>query len=293
MAIEAPEGVLRTRTDDAGPRGVPSILDPRPSSLASAPSPLLEYILRLADNGLVLAQRLGDWVGKGPALEEDIASTNVALDLLGQARLWLAYAGEIEGHDHPPGRTEDQFAYFREAAQFRNLLLVEQPNGHYGDTMARQYLFDQWHVLALDALARSEDARIAAIAAKAHTEVRYHVERSADWVIRLGDGTETSHARMQAAIDGLWMYTGEMFAVDDVERGLIDAGIAADVVALQPQWIAAVRDVLAEATLAVPVDDWMQGGHARGGKQGVHTEHLSRMLAEMQVLPRTYPDAQW
>lgn len=288
-----PEATARLRGNVADRDAAPSSLAPRPSSLAFQPSPLLEYVLRLADNGLVLAQRLGDWVGKGPALEEDIASTNVALDLLGQARLWFAYAGEIEGRDHPPGRTEDQFAYFRDAAQFRNLLLVEQPNGHYGDTIARQYLFDQWHALALDALAQSEEARIAAIAAKARTEVRYHVERSADWVIRLGDGTEASHARMQAAIDALWMYTGEMFAVDDVERGLIDAGIAADVAALQPQWIAAVRDVLAQATLAVPVDDWMQGLHARGGKQGVHTEHLSRMLAEMQVLPRTYPDARW
>ena len=288
-----PEATARLRGNVADRDAAPSSLAPRPSSLAFQPSPLLEYVLRLADNGLVLAQRLGDWVGKGPALEEDIASTNVALDLLGQARLWFAYAGEIEGRDHPPGRTEDQFAYFRDAAQFRNLLLVEQPNGHYGDTIARQYLFDQWHVLALDALAQSEDERIAAIAAKAHTEVRYHVERSADWVIRLGDGTETSHARMQAAIDALWMYTGEMFAVDDVERGLIDAGIAADIAALQPQWMAAVRDVFGEATLAVPADDWMQGGHARGGKQGVHTEHLSRMLAEMQVLPRTYPDARW
>jgi ring-1,2-phenylacetyl-CoA epoxidase subunit PaaC len=249
--------------------------------------------LRLADNGLVLAQRLGGWVGKGPALEEDIASTNVALDLLGQSRLWLAYAGEIEGRDHPPGRTEDQFAYFRDGAEFRNLLLVEQPNGHYGDTIARQYLFDQWHVLALEALTQSRDARIAAIAAKAHTEVRYHVERSADWVLRLGDGTQTSHARMQGAIDALWMYTGEMFAVDDVERALIDAGIAADVAALHSPWIGAVRDVFAEATLSVPTDGWMQGGNGRGGKQGVHTEHLSRMLAEMQVLPRTYPHARW
>ena len=293
ISSDAAGGTARHRADAASRDGAPSPLAPSPSPLASTPSPLVEYLLRLADNGLVLAQRLGDWVGKGPALEEDIASTNVALDLLGQARLWFAYAGEVEARDHPPGRTEDQFAYFRDAAQFRNLLLVEQPNGHYGDTIARQYLFDQWHVLALDALAQSEDERIAAIAAKAHTEVRYHVERSADWVIRLGDGTETSHARMQAAIDDFWMYTGEMFAIDDVERGLIDAGIAADLAELQPQWIAAVRNVFAEATLAVPADDWMQGGRARGGKQGVHTEHLSRMLAEMQVLPRTYPDARW
>ncbi|HEX6138818.1 MAG TPA: 1,2-phenylacetyl-CoA epoxidase subunit PaaC [Casimicrobiaceae bacterium] len=254
---------------------------------------LFDYLLRLGDNGLVLAQRLGEWVGQGPALEEDIASTNVGLDLLGQARLWLAYAGEIEGRDAPPGRSEDQLAYFRDSAEYRNLLLVEQPNGHYGDTIARQFLFDQWHVLLLGALARSCDERIAGIAAKAAKEARYHVERSADWVIRLGDGTQESHARMQAAVDDLWMYTGEMFAVDGTERALIDAGIAADAAALRAPWTSAVESVFAEASLAVPVDDWMQGGRSRGGKQGVHTEHLSRLLAEMQVLPRTWPEARW
>jgi ring-1,2-phenylacetyl-CoA epoxidase subunit PaaC len=244
-------------------------------------------VLHLADNDLVLAQRLGEWVGRGPALEEDIASTNVGLDLLGQARLWLAYAGEIDG------RSEDRFAYFRDSGEFRNLLLVEQPNGNYADTLARQYLFDQWHVLLLAQLSMSCDARVAGIATKALTEVRYHIERSAGWVIRLGDGTALSHARMQAALDALWMYTGEMFAVDATERALIDAGIAADPGALHAPWLAAVQPVLAEATLTMPDDGWMQGSSRRGGKQGVHTEHLSRMLAEMQVLPRTYPDAHW
>jgi ring-1,2-phenylacetyl-CoA epoxidase subunit PaaC len=244
-------------------------------------------VLHLADNDLVLAQRLGEWVGRGPALEEDIASTNVGLDLLGQARLWLAYAGEIDG------RSEDRFAYFRDSGEFRNLLLVEQPNGNYADTLARQYLFDQWHVLLLAQLSMSCDARVAGIATKALTEVRYHVERSAGWVIRLGDGTALSHARMQAALDALWMYTGEMFAVAAAERALIDAGIAADAGALHAPWLTAVQRVLAEATLAIPDDPWMQGGNGRGGKQGVHTEHLSRMLAEMQVLPRTYPEARW
>ena len=243
--------------------------------------------MRLADNGLVLAQRLGEWVGKGPVLEEDIASTNVGLDLLGQARLWLAYAGEIDG------RSEDRFAYFRDSSEFRNLLLVEQPNGNYADTLARQYLFDQWHVLLLAQLSTSRDARIASIATKALTEVRYHVERSAGWVIRLGDGTDLSHARMQAALDALWMYTGEMFAVDATERALIDANSAADAAALHTPWLAAVESVLAEATLTMPDDAWMQGNSGRGGKQGVHTEHLSRMLAEMQVLPRMYPGARW
>jgi ring-1,2-phenylacetyl-CoA epoxidase subunit PaaC len=254
---------------------------------------LFDYVLRLADNGLVLAQRLGEWVGRAPVLEEDIASTNVGLDLLGQARLWLAYACEIDTGDAPPVRTEDRLAYFRDAGEFRNLLLIEQPNGNYADTIARQYLFDQWHVLLLAALTASCDVRIAAIAAKAVKEARYHVERSADWVTRLGDGTAESHARMQDAMDALWMYTGEMFAVDATERALVDSGIAADAQALQVPWIEAVRAVFAEATLAVPADDWMQGAQARGGKQGRHTEHLSRLLAEMQILPRTYPEAIW
>ena len=254
---------------------------------------LFDYLLRLGDNGLVLAQRLGEWVGKGPVLEEDIASTNVGLDLLGQARLWLAYAGEVEACDGTRGRTEDELAYYRDSADYRNLLLVEQPNGNYADTIARQFLFDQWHVLLLGQLTLSRDARIAAIAAKAVKEARYHGERSADWVVRLGDGTELSHERMQAAIDALWMYTGEMFAVDVTERALIDAGIAADAAALEPHWRSAVHAVLEEATLAVPTDSWMQGTRGRGGKQGVHTEHLSHMLAVMQSLPRAYPNAKW
>ena len=254
---------------------------------------LFDYLLRLADNDLVLAQRLGEWVGKGPVLEGDIASTNVGLDLLGQARLWLAYAGEVEAQDVAIGRTEDQLAFFRSDREYRNLLLVEQPNGDYADTIARQYLFDQWHVLLLRELATSRDERIAAIAAKAQKEVRYHVERSSQWVIRLGDGTDVSHARMQASVDALWMYTGEMFSVDETERTLIEAGIAADNRALEAPWRAAVQSVFAEATLAVPAETWMQGAGGRGGKQGVHTEHLSRMLALMQVLPRTYPEARW
>jgi len=220
-------------------------------------------------------------------LEEDIASANVGLDLLGQARLWFAYASEIDG------RSEDRFAYFRASHEFYNLLLVEQPNGNYADTLARQYLFDQWHVLLLAELATSRDTRIAGIAAKAQTEARYHVERSSRWVVRLGDGTDVSHARMQAAIDALWTYTGEMFVVDAGERALIEAGVAADGESLRAPWLVAVRQVLAEATLVEPADSWMQAANGRGGRQGVHTEHLSRLLAEMQVLPRTHPDARW
>jgi ring-1,2-phenylacetyl-CoA epoxidase subunit PaaC len=281
------EALTANAGDETRRAAAPSIVDPRSASL------LFDYLLRLADNDVVLAQRLGEWVGKGPVLEEDIASTNVALDLLGQGRLWLAYAGEVEARTGEPGRTEDQLAYFRDSAGYRNLLLVEQPNGNYADTIVRQFLFDQWHVLLLGELTLSRDERIAGIAAKAVKEARYHVERSSDWMIRLGDGTELSRARTQAALDALWMYTGEMFAVDATERTLIDAGIAADAAALEPHWHSAVQRVLAEATLIVPADTWMQGARARGGKQGVHTEHLSRLLAEMQVLPRSYPEARW
>jgi ring-1,2-phenylacetyl-CoA epoxidase subunit PaaC len=250
---------------------------------------LFEYLLRLADSDLVLAQRLGEWVGHGPVLEEDIALTNVGLDLLGQARLWLAYAGEVEARFKGTGRSEDELAFLRDGGEFRNLLLVEQPNGSYADTMARQFYFDTWHRLLLGALAQSRDARIAEIAAKALKEATYHAERSADWVIRLGDGTEESHARMQAAIDDLWMYTGEMFDADAIDTALAAEGIGCDLSALAPPWREQIGAILAEATLAVPGEAWMQ----RGGRQGVHSEHLGRMLAIMQSLPRTHPGVQW
>jgi len=254
---------------------------------------LFDYLLRLGDSPLILAQRLGAWVGKGPILEEDIALANVGLDLLGQARLWLAYAGEVEARFAGNGRSEDALAFLRDGHEFRNLLLVEQPNGNFADTTARQYLFDCWHLLALQALSRSADVRIAAIAEKSAKEVEYHVERSGDWVIRLGDGTDESHAKMQAAIDTLWPYTGEMFAPDTDELALIDERIAADVRALEAPWREQVGQVLAEATLTVPANVWMQGLPAKGGRQGVHTEHLGYLLAEMQFLPRAYPGASW
>ena len=250
---------------------------------------LFDYLLRLADSDLVLAQRLGEWVGHGPVLEEDIALTNVGLDLLGQARLWFAYAGEVEGRFAGAGRSEDALAFLRDGGEFRNLLLVEQPNGNYADTMARQFYFDVWHQLLLVKLAHSRDARIAEIAAKAEKEVVYHAERSADWIIRLGDGTDQSHARIQAAIDDLWMYTGEMFDPDGTETVLAEEGIGCDVRTLAPAWREVVGSVLDEATLTVPAGTSMQ----RGGKNGVHTEHLGHMLATMQWLPRTYRGAEW
>ncbi len=250
---------------------------------------LFDYVLRLADSDLILAQRLGEWVGHGPVLEEDIAFTNVGLDLLGQARLWFAYAAEVETRMRGQGRSEDELAFLRDGGDFRNLLLVEQPNGNYADTIARQFYFDVWHKLLLTKLARSGDARIAEIAAKALKEVTYHVERSTDWVIRLGDGTDLSRARMQAAIDVLWRYTGEMFSVDETDRALIGDGVACDPESLLIPWRERVGAVLSEATLTLPSAEWMQ----RGGKQGIHSEHLGHLLAEMQWLQRAYPGAHW
>ena len=245
-----------------------------------------DYLLRLGDTALVLSQRLSEWVGKGPALEEDMALANTALDLIGQARMWLAYAGEVEG----AGRSEDQLAYLRDAHQYRNLLIVERPNGSYADTLMRQYLFDSWHLLLLEQLTRASDERIAAIAEKAKKEVTYHLRRSADLVVRLGDGSEESHRRMQASLDELWMYTGEMFTADAVDEVLAAQGGVASVSELRRPWLELVGRTLAAAKLTMPSPDaWMQ----KGGKQGRHSEHMGYLLAEMQFLQRAYPGQQW
>jgi ring-1,2-phenylacetyl-CoA epoxidase subunit PaaC len=245
-----------------------------------------EFLLRLGDNALVLSQRLTEWCGKGPALEEDMALANVALDLIGQARLWLSYAAEVEGR----GRDEDQLAYLRDARDFRNLLLVEQPNGNYADTLVRQFFFDTWHHGLLSGLVTSSDDRIAGIAEKALKEVTYHVRRSGDLMVRLGDGTGTSHQYTQAAVDQLWMYTGEMFQPDAVDEVLQTQGITTDLAALRAPWLAHVQQVFTEGTLKTPDPDaWMQ----KGGKQGRHSENLGYVLAEMQFLQRAYPGAQW
>lgn len=247
---------------------------------------LYQYLLRLGDNTLVLSQRLGEWCGKGPALEEDMALTNVALDLLGHARNWLSYAAELAGE----GADEDSLAFLRDAPQFRNLLLVEQPNGSYADTLARQFFFDAWHSLALRELSKSGDERIAGIAQKAAKEVAYHVRRSSDLLVRLGDGTPRSHELMQRAVDDLWPFTGEAFAPDTVDEAMSSRGIGFDPAALHAEWLGYVNDVLQEATLKAPASGtWMQ----KGGKQGTHSEHLSRMLGEMQVLQRSHPGARW
>lgn len=246
----------------------------------------IEYLLRLGDSTLILSQRLSEWCGKGPALEEDIALTNVALDLLGQARLWLDYAAEIENR----GRNADQLAYLRDSREFRNLLLVEQPNGNYADTMVRQFLFDSWHYFLLQDLRHAADARIAGIAEKACKEAHYHIDRSGDLMVRLGDGNARSHELMQAAIDELWTFTGELFMVDSVDHAMAAAGIAPDPEQLRPAFLAHVSEILAEATLCLPgADAWMQ----KGGKQGLHGEDFGFLLAEMQFLQRTYPGALW
>lgn len=245
-----------------------------------------QFLLRLGDSPLVLSQRISEWCGKGPALEEDMALTNVALDLLGQARLWLSYAAELVGG----GADEDSLAFLRDAPQFRNLLLVEQPNGSYADTLTRQFFFDAWHSLALRALRGSSDVRIAEIAEKALKEVTYHLRRSSDLVVRLGDGTERSRALMQASIDALWPYTGEMFIGDAVDAAMAATGVGFDPASLHAEWLTYVREVLIDATLQMPpAEAWMH----RGGKQGRHSEHLSRLLSEMQVLPRAHPGASW
>jgi ring-1,2-phenylacetyl-CoA epoxidase subunit PaaC len=245
-----------------------------------------KYLVRLGDTALILSQQLSKWCGKGPMLEEDIALTNVALDLLGQARLWLSYAAETEG----AGRNEDQLAFLRDAHDFHNLLLVEQPNGNYADTLARQFYFDTWHYFLLKELTRSSDARCADIAEKSLKEVTYHLRRSGDLVVRLGDGSAQSHGRMQAALDDLWMYTGEMFEADAVDTAMAERGIAPAPADLRQPWLAHLQEIFEEATLVLPpVDAWMQ----KGGRQGVHSEHLGYLLAEMQFLQRAYPGAKW
>ena len=244
-----------------------------------------EFLTRMGDSCLVLSQRVSAWCGHAPAIEEDIAMANMALDLLGQAQMWLSLAGAHEGK----GRSADDLAYLRDVWDFRNLLLCERPNGDYGQTLMRQFLFDAWHHLMLDQLSRSSDREIAEIAAKGSREVAYHIERSRDLVIRLGDGTPESKARMQAALDALWPYVGEMFADDGVDMTLAGQGAAPLPSSLREGWEAIVGAVLREGSLKRPGDDFAQ----LGGKAGRHSEHLGYILAEMQFLQRSYPGATW
>lgn len=247
---------------------------------------LTDYVLRLGDSALILGQRLCEWCGRAPAVEEEMALMNVGLDLIGQARNWMEYAVELQGQ----GQDADQLAFTRDAHQYRNLLLVEQPNGNYADTCARQYFYDAWHYFTLKALCDSSDARLAEIAAKGLKEVTYHLRRSSEWIKRLGDGTEQSHAKMQAAIDEIWTYTGEAFIADAVDEQMQAAGIGVDLALIQAQWRAHVEATLQEATLTCPD---MQAYMQQGSKQGVHTERLGFILAEMQFLQRAYPNSTW
>jgi ring-1,2-phenylacetyl-CoA epoxidase subunit PaaC len=245
----------------------------------------LRYLLRLGDTSLVLGQRLAEWVGHSPALEEDLGLANLSLDLVGQARLLLSYAGEVEGK----GRDEDALAFLRDAPAFVNLTLAEQPNGDFGRTIVRQCLLDAWQLEVYEGLLNSNDTRLASIAAKAIKETRYHFRLSSGWLVRLGDGTEESHRRVQDALNELWRFTTELFAADEVDDALVVAGVAPELAALQARWSARIDEVLKEATLVRPAAVPYQWH----GKRGVHTEHLGHMLAEMQHLQRTYPGAQW
>lgn len=246
---------------------------------------LFQYLLRLGDDSLILGQRLTEWCGHAPTIEVDLSISNLALDLIGQATLFLGYAGEIEGK----GRDADRLAFHRDAEEFRNCLLVEQPNGDFAQTMARQFLFSTQSVLLLEGLAQSADARIAEIAAKAVKEVRYHAELAADWAIRLGDGSEESRTRMVDGLDWFWRFVDEMFEMDAAETALVQRGIAVDRAAIRSAFDARVAATLDQATLAVQRCEWP----LTGGRSGKHTEHLSRLLAEMQVLPRAHPEAVW
>jgi ring-1,2-phenylacetyl-CoA epoxidase subunit PaaC len=243
------------------------------------------YVLRLGDNALVLGQRLSELVTRAPELEEELANANFALDYIGQARLFYGYAGELEGR----GRSEDDFAYLRDGGQFRNLLLLEQPNGHFGDTIVRQFLFESFYILQLEALTACSDARVAEIAARAVKEIRYHLRHVSQWLVRLGDGTPESHTRVQQSLHDQWRFTGEMFAGDEVDERFALDWNGPKLEQLEADWNDRVGTVLAEATLARPPAQWMDGG----GRQGRHSEHFGYLVAEMQFLQRAYPGARW
>jgi len=248
-------------------------------------APLFRYVLRLGDLSLILGQRLGEWVGHSPALEEDLGLANLSLDLIGQARLLLTYAGEIEGL----GRDEDGMAFLREHGEYLNAILAEQPNGDFAQTIVRQVLIDAFQLELYARMSASTDERLAAIAAKSVKEVRYHLRYSGAWLVRLGDGTAESHARAQAALERLWPYTVELFAEDETDLQMAGQGVAPRLSEVQAAWSARIDEILAEATLSRPLDR----PHSWHGKRGQHSEHLGYLLADMQYLQRTYPGARW
>ncbi len=246
---------------------------------------MFEFLLRMGDNTLVLGHRVSEWCGHSPVLEEDIALANIALDMIGQTRMWLGLAAEVEGQ----GRDADALAFRRDAWDFRNLLICERPNRDFGHTLMRQCLFDLWHHERLADLCLSDDARVAGIAAKCVKEADYHLERSKDLIVRLGDGSVDSHRRMQAALEALWPYVGEMFTDDALDEEMAAQGIAPLPSGQRARFDAALNEVLARATLTRPDGDFAQ----KGGRSGTHTEDLGHMLATMQFLQRAYPDARW
>ena len=246
---------------------------------------LFNYTLQLADTSLVLAHRLSEWCGHGPILEQDLAMSNIALDLLGEARSYYQYAAILEGK----GRSEDDLAYLRSAVEYKNPLLVEQPNGDFAVTIFRQFLFDSFHYFFLLELQKSPDSQLAAIAEKSVKEAAYHIKWSSEWVIRLGDGTEESKQRMEKAVEELWSYSQEIFLPTQTEKYLQDAGLVPDYEGIKSQALAHQQKVMSEATLEIPENAWMQ----QGGKEGRHSEHLGYILAELQYLQRAYPGQQW
>ncbi len=246
---------------------------------------LLAYVTRLGDNALILAQRMVELVTAYPELEEELANANFALDYIGQARMFYTYAGELEGK----GRAEDDFAFLRDENEFRNVLLIEQPNGHFGDSITKLVLFEAFYLAQLEALTSCADKRVAEIAARAEKEIRYHLRHNTQWLVRLGDGTDESHERVQGSVDNLWRYTGELFTADEVDTIVEKAFNGPKLAAIHERWQADVEAILINATLSRPADGWM----AKGGKEGRHSEHLGYMIADMQYLQRTHPGASW
>jgi ring-1,2-phenylacetyl-CoA epoxidase subunit PaaC len=251
----------------------------------NADAALVAYTLRLADNALILSQRMIELVAAEPELEEELANANFALDFIGQARMLYTRAGELEGQ----GRSEDDLAFMRDEHEFRNLLLLEQPNGHFGDALVRQFLFEAFYVHLLDVLARCSDEGLSAIAERAIKEVRYHKRHNSKWMLRLGDGTKLSHDRIQKSLDDAWRYTGEMFVADEIDIAIQDQFDGPDLSEIHQLWRRDVEKTVAEATLTLPDDQWM----ASGGKQGRHSEHFGFLLAEMQYLQRSFAGASW
>lgn len=255
------------------------------TSMDNSTTNLYDYVLHLADNALILGQRLSEWCGHGPILEQDIAITNIALDFIGQARMLYQYAATIEGK----GRTEDDLAYFRNSEEFRNVLLVEQPNEDWGYTIIRQFIYDAYNYYFHEALLKSKDEHLAAYAAKAIKEITYHLRWSSEWVIRLGDGTEESHQRIQTALDEYWQFSGELLSPNALDKTMAAEGIGVDLTAIAPAVSQKMDEIFNLATLQKPQSSWFQSG----GKEGRHSEYLGYILAEMQSVQRAFPGNEW